>query len=117
MERASMASAQMLLGYDLLVGPTPELAILGDASHPDTAAVLAALRARYWPNKIVALTPSAEAAASSPSLASMFAGKQASGAEPTLYVCENFTCQAPIAGKDAVIEAFERLSVNSGPRL
>jgi uncharacterized protein YyaL (SSP411 family) len=117
LERSPTAAGQMLLAYDMLLGPTQEIAILGDPAHADTAAVLAELRHRYWPNKLLALRPSSAAGsaigATSPEdpLASLFAGKQATGPEPTVFVCENFACQAPVAGKEAAIELLRRKAV------
>ena len=101
MERFPSAAGQMLAALDFHLGPTPEIVILGSDhtasdsdSDSDTAAALADLRHRFIPNKVVAgrtsLTPS------KPS--------------PTVFICENFTCQAPLTGRPAAIEAWERLS-------
>jgi hypothetical protein len=46
----------------------------------------------------------------SPALDTMFAGKTPLGAEPTVFVCQNFTCDAPVSGLAAAVAAWQRLS-------
>ena len=88
----------MLLALDMYLGPTPEIVLVGDPSNADTAAVLRDLRQRFIPNKVVALrSASVTAAIRSASIRSLPARTPRS-AEPTLFVCENFACQAPVGG-------------------
>ena len=104
-----MAAGQMLLALDFREGPTPELVLVA-AESAERAGLLADLRRRYWPNKLLAARPTAK---QSPVLDPLFAGKQlesTSGTprEPMLFVCENFACQAPAVGQDAIRAEFER---------
>ena len=46
----------------------------------------------------------------SPSLEPAFAGKTAIDGQPTLYVCEDHTCQAPVVGGSAIAAAVKELS-------
>ena len=103
------AAGQLLLALDMLQGPTPEVVVLGDPHQGDTAAALADLRRRFIPNKVVAARPASGGGTVSPSLESIFAGKQVVGDEPTVFVCEQFTCGAPVSGKAAAIAAWGRL--------
>src|SRR5262249_14597379 len=108
MERFPSAAGQMLMALDFHLGPTPEVVILG-GDDADTTATLAELRHRYIPNKVVAFRkPSNESHASSP-LAPLFAEKTPLTPPPTVFICENFTCQAPLSGRQAVTEAWGRL--------
>jgi uncharacterized protein len=108
MERFPSAAGQMLAALDFHLGPTPEIVILSN-NDPDTAHVLADLRQRFIPNKIVACRrPSKESNESSP-LAPLFAGKSPQQPPPTVFICEKFTCQAPVNGKQAAIEIWQRL--------
>jgi hypothetical protein len=34
-------------------------------------------------------------------------GKSAVDGQPTLYVCQNFACQQPMHGKEAILKTFE----------
>ncbi len=95
------ATGQMLLALDFHVGPTPELAIVGDRRAAPTRQVLADLRRRFWPNKVVALRSDPDAG--SPCLAGLFAGKRPGTPLPTLYTCEHFTCEEPVHGPAAIV--------------
>ena len=107
MKQAPTAMGQMLLAVDLHLGPTYELAFAGDAANAATADVLADLRRRFLPNKVLA-----GASDDSPPalLKDLLAGKKPIGGEPTLYVCEGFSCQAPAKGAAAIASAIDGLS-------
>jgi uncharacterized protein len=113
MHESPTATGQMLLAYDMYLGPTPEVVILGDLNSTDTAAVLADLRHRYLPNKVLAARQAADAAGSS-ALSGLFAGKKAIQPEPTVYICQNFACQAPATGKKAALATWDELVKQAG---
>jgi uncharacterized protein YyaL (SSP411 family) len=108
MERFPSAAGQILAALDFHLGPTPEIVILG-GDDPDTTATLADLRHRYIPNKVVAFRRPSDASPASSPLAPLFAGKTPLTPPPTVLICENLTCQAPLSGKQAVTEAWSRL--------
>jgi uncharacterized protein len=109
MLRAPTAMGQMLIAADMQVGPMCEIVLLGDASQGDTARVLADLRHRYLPNHLVACrTP--DRAGQPGALEKAFRGKTVLAAEPTVYICENFACQAPVSGVKAVLRAWNELT-------
>ncbi len=111
MDRFPTAAGQMLLALDFHLGPTYELAILGDPSVADTMAVLANLQQRLIPNKVVALRgPRDNAATQSGLLDPLFAGKSSEGDGLRVFVCERFTCRAPVAGKEAILRAWSGLA-------
>jgi len=71
-------------------GPV-EIAVVGDPTAPETAALLRRLRARYLPNRTLRLLdPSG--GAPRPAL---LAGKTAVDGRPTVYVCRRRTCSPP----------------------
>jgi uncharacterized protein YyaL (SSP411 family) len=107
-EQAPTAAGQTLLALDMHLGPAPEIVLLGDPARDDTAAALAALRRRFLPSKVVALRAPGEAPRSA-ALDPLFAGKAPEGAEPTVFVCENFACQTPVSGKEAALAQWEKL--------
>lgn len=106
MEQYPTASGQMLAALDLWLGPTYEVVLAGDAASADLQAVLADLRRRYLPRKLVAFRPSGAGASGSAHLNELLAGKSASGSEPTAYICQNFTCQAPAISRAAILAAW-----------
>ena len=40
----------------------------------------------------------------------MFAGKESIPPGPTVYVCQDFTCQAPVSGRDAALATMNSLN-------
>jgi len=109
-QRAPGGAGQLLLALDTLLGPTPEIVLLGSDDRDATGQVLADLRRRFLPNKVVAFRPAGAAADVSPSLASVFRGKTPLPPGPTMFVCRNFACEAPIAGEEAVRAAIAQLA-------
>jgi len=124
MQRYPSAAGQMLLAVDFFVGPTYEIAIVGGVFDVSTMEVLHALRQRYIPNKLLALRteptrPAATEAAvdneaqrgvRSAAIDGLFAGKEALKPSPTVYVCENFACQAPVNGLENALAVWDRLA-------
>jgi uncharacterized protein YyaL (SSP411 family) len=108
MERAPTGVGTLLLALDLYLGPAAEIVILGGDDRDGTSAVTAALARRFVPNKVVAYrdpaTPSAHTAAV---LSGLFAGKAPLPPGPTIYICRDFTCQAPVSGKDAALRILD----------
>jgi uncharacterized protein YyaL (SSP411 family) len=105
MHQAPTAMGQMLLALDFHLGPTYELVFAGDRSSSE----LADVRRRFLPNKVLAGAAS-EAAQTPALLKDLLAGKTADGNQPTLYLCEGFTCQAPAAGAAAIAAALDKLA-------
>jgi uncharacterized protein YyaL (SSP411 family) len=106
LERAPTAAGQMLLALDFQLGPAPELVVVGPADDAETNSVIAHIQERFWPNKVLARRPGR---GESIALAGLFAGKDVQPSSPTLYICENFACQAPITGQEAIGLALAKL--------
>lgn len=101
-ERAPTAVSQSLIALDLYLGPTQEIVVAADdAAGRD--AVMKQVNRAYWPNKVLAAAPlkSEPGKSESKALAAVLEGKRPVKNQPTLFVCENFTCQAPVTG-DAI---------------
>lgn len=111
-ERAPLAAGQMLLALGRYLGPSYELVLVGDFAHPDMAAALKALRGRYLPRCVIAARNLGDGSeeARSPLVDELFAGKSSPIGVPTLYICENFACQAPAIGLDAINQRLTELS-------
>jgi uncharacterized protein YyaL (SSP411 family) len=100
-----LAATQMLLALDFHLGPVQEFAVVGDPQAPDTRRVLRALHHGFRPNQVLALKPASGDTAALEALVPLLAGKRAQEGVTT-YVCENFTCQAPLVGAEAVEKAL-----------
>jgi uncharacterized protein YyaL (SSP411 family) len=96
-----LAAGQMLIALDFYLGPVTEFAIVGDPMSEDVQRVLRVIRGSFRPNSVVARKPAAGATEKLEALLPLLAGKTAQG-EVTTYVCENFACQAPLIGAEAV---------------
>jgi uncharacterized protein YyaL (SSP411 family) len=108
MQRYPSGTAQMLLAVDLYLGPTHEVVLAADDSA-ESQAVRTDLQRRFIPNKVLAyVDPKAPQL-----LADLLQGKEMIGGQPTLFVCEGFTCQAPAAGAREITRALDTLSKQS----
>lgn len=111
MQRAPTAAGQMLMGVDFHLGPTYEVVMAGEPGGQETQAAVDKLQKRFLPNKVSAFAAGDDPL---PALAGLLAGKATEGDSPTLYVCENFTCQEPAEGGDAIAAALDQLSARKG---
>jgi uncharacterized protein YyaL (SSP411 family) len=84
LERAPAAFGHALCALDLHFSPPRELAIVG---RPDASVARAAL-APFAPNAVVAFGPAQGVP--------LLEGKDYVDGEPAVYVCERFTCRAPV---------------------
>jgi uncharacterized protein len=103
MERSPTGAGQMLLAADLAIGPAQEFVLVG----PADAEVLKALGTKFLPRTVVAWR-TGQAESASP-LEPLFAGRTANKNDLALYVCENFACQTPVIGREAVLKAIAGL--------
>jgi hypothetical protein len=100
MQEQPTAMGQMLLALDFHLGPVQEFAVVGDPADPETRRALRAVRGGYRPNKVVAC-----AAGEVPGVP-LLAGKAARG-PVTTYICQNYACQAPLVGAEALEQALQ----------
>ena len=82
--RAPAAFGWTLCALDLHFSPPREIAVIG----PPDAAVARRHLAGFEPNTVVAFGPAGEVP--------LLAGKTAVDGKPAVYVCERFSCQAPV---------------------
>ncbi len=113
-ERAPTAAGQLLIALDMWLGPMHELALVGDSDEAENRAVLAEMQRAYLPNRVLAYRPAQDEPGAevgrSQFLEPLFAGRMAIDQQPTLYVCQNFTCQAPHVGAAAIRQAVAALA-------
>ncbi len=100
-----MGCGQMLLALDFHLGPVQEFAIVGSSGSEATRRVLRAIHRGFRPSKVVALKAPDDASAEK--TVPLLAGKSPAG-PVTTYICQNFTCQAPLVGAEAVEAALAR---------
>ena len=94
---------QMMLALDFAVGPTHELVVAAGEDAADFERVLRALGRAFSPGLVVLARPAGEEPAIA-RLAPFVAEQTARDGETTLYLCQDFACQAPTHDLEAVLE-------------
>ena len=96
------AVPQMLVALDYSLSKPRQIVVAGKPDTPETQALLAEVRRHFLPNTVVLLADGAEGQAylgennEAMRAMSMIDGKSAA------YVCENFTCKAPVTEPKAL---------------
>ncbi|MBN1588857.1 MAG: thioredoxin domain-containing protein [Pirellulales bacterium] len=108
LSRYPPAAGQMLLALEFYLGPTSEIAVVGGDDPADDREILAELHRRFIPNKVVGYVD--KASVGSASTPKILEGKTPIAPGPTVYVCQDTTCQAPTVGREAARQAWDRLA-------
>ena len=96
-----------LLGAaDFYLGPVKEIAVVGDPESGETRRLLEVVHGRFLPNKVVAILDpnAADGAGDLP----LLEGKTLVKGRPAAYVCENYTCKAPVTEPSQLELALSR---------
>lgn len=112
MRQSPTAAGQMLIAADMYFAPAKEIVILG-TSNADVAQVASDLSKRYIPNYVVAAR-TAGSQAGSAHLDPIFQGKDVADGSVSVFVCENFACQAPVSGVEQIESLWNELASNPG---
>jgi uncharacterized protein YyaL (SSP411 family) len=93
--RAPTGFGHALCALDLYLGPSREVAIVGDPGRPETEALVdEVLAARFLPNTVLAIgAPEDRAAADAVAL---LRDRSPVDGEPTAFVCQRFACRLPV---------------------
>jgi hypothetical protein len=93
MESQPFGFAHMLCALDLYLEGAKEIVIVGNPADADVKELVAEMSSLYLPNKVLQLaTPGTSLADISP----LLQGKTQINGKATVYVCQNFTCSAPV---------------------
>jgi hypothetical protein len=94
MRQRPLGFCNWLCGLDLYFSTLKEVAIIGPRDHPKTLELLHILCTVWLPNKVVAAyAPDDPAPVSELKL---FKNRKMIDNQPTVYVCEHYTCQASV---------------------
>ncbi len=98
--RAPSGFGHALCALDLYLGPSKEIAVIGDSGAPDTRELLDVVSAVYRPNMVVAMgVPDDETSREAIEL--LRERPQVDG-RATAYVCEHFACKLPVTDAGAL---------------
>jgi uncharacterized protein YyaL (SSP411 family) len=89
--KAPLAFGRLLAALDFQLGRTVELAVIGKPGEAQTGRLLDVVRARFLPNRLIAVAASPGAEPTLP----LLADRRALDGQATAYLCEGFVCQAP----------------------
>ena len=92
------AFAYLLGALERWLVPPLEVAIVGDRSAPETAALVAEVTGRFLPNAVHLVAAPGTGADLSP----LLADRPLVEGRPTAYVCEHFACRVPVTTPDAL---------------
>ncbi len=96
-EKAPMASGQMLLALDLALRENRQYVLMVNTPLIAARSVIRHLnRSREFGDSLVVST--VESTSVTQPLRNVLSGKSAIDGEPSLYVCMNYTCQQPLVG-------------------
>jgi uncharacterized protein YyaL (SSP411 family) len=88
--------AQILTALDWHLGPTEQIAIIGDPTSPETQRVIRAARRSFAPRRIIGVrTPK------DPESIISWLGDKPGGETVMTYICHDFVCESPLAGAEA----------------
>jgi uncharacterized protein YyaL (SSP411 family) len=89
-----LAFGHALGALDFAISPQKEFAIIGDLQAADTQALLTVINSHYLPNSVLASASPTDLRAAE--TIALLADRPAKDGKATAYVCQNFTCQAPV---------------------
>ncbi|ABB14344.1 thioredoxin domain-containing protein [Carboxydothermus hydrogenoformans] len=86
-----------LLAYLFYLGPVKEIVVAGEPDGEDTRAMIEKINLAYLPNSVVLFHPIGDAGQEIREIIPHIADKKSLiGERATVYVCENFSCKAPV---------------------
>jgi uncharacterized protein YyaL (SSP411 family) len=94
------ALSQMLIALDFLIGPTYEVAIIGNPATADTRALLGVIQQQFRPNLALAVARPGDSDAIS--AVPLLQERPQRGGAATAYVCQNFACKEPVTAPEAL---------------
>jgi uncharacterized protein YyaL (SSP411 family) len=104
-DQAPMAAGQSLVALDFLLAPTREFAVIAGSDPNELRSVLETIAKPFLPHKVVAPATVGTAKALAPTMA-LLEGRTSVNDRTTTYICEHFTCTAPLVGAEELARAL-----------
>ncbi|HUV02994.1 MAG TPA: thioredoxin domain-containing protein [Desulfobacteria bacterium] len=95
LEQSPLEHTQMLCAVAFSLS-SPAQVVLASRDREEAQAFAAELGRHFLPNNVVAFSQPGVTEAEHPELTPLISGKVAIEGKPTVYICENYTCKAPI---------------------
>jgi uncharacterized protein len=100
------AYTQLMVAADFSVGPVHEVVVCGDPQSLETRKMLAVLRGRFMPNKVVIFKPDDVEEPEVVRLAPFVAAYHAIDDRATAYVCTNHACRLPTTDPEEMLKTL-----------
>jgi len=94
------AMPQMLVALDFILGPVQQIVISGTGDG--AAALIEEVHRHFLPNKILLRADGSEGQRYLEETLEALRGMKPIDGQPAAYVCENFTCKAPVTSPEAL---------------
>ena len=91
-----MAYTQFLIAMDFMLGPSQEIVITGDPALEEIREMIAFVQRSFLPNKVLLFRAEGDAGRKLSTLSPFVEGMWPLNRKPTVYLCEKYTCKAPI---------------------
>jgi uncharacterized protein len=106
------ALPQMLVAFDFLEGSPRQIVIVGDPRDERTTELLGEVRKHFLPRAIVLLADGSDGQDFLAEKNEAIRAMMPINGQPAVYVCENFTCEAPVTS----VNELTKLSRVNNPR-
>lgn len=106
---------QMLVAHEFYGNKPRQFVIAGKLGRPDTEIMLAMIRKRFLPGKIVLLADDGAGQEFLGQFQPILAEMTAQENKTTVYLCENFSCQLPISDLAELAKRLDALEKPSPP--
>jgi uncharacterized protein len=96
------AMPQMLVALDLTLSDPRQIVIAGDHDSDETRALVAEVHRHFVPNKVLLLADGGDGQRYLEEKLEALRGMKPVDGKPAVYICENFTCKAPVTDPKAL---------------
>jgi uncharacterized protein YyaL (SSP411 family) len=108
------AMPQMLVALDVTLSNPRQIVIAGDPSAAAARALVAEVHRHFVPNKVLLLADGGEGQKYLEEKLEALRGMKPVKGKPAAYVCENFTCKAPVTDPKALGDLLEPARPGAG---
>ncbi len=101
------AMPQMLVALDLSLSEPRQIVIAGQHDSPETRSLVSEVHRHFVPNKVLLLADGGEGQLYLEEKLEALRGMKPVKGKPAAYICENFTCKAPVTDPAKLAELLQ----------
>ena len=106
-ERAPFGYPQLLIAWDVALGPSQEIVIAGNPAAPMTIQMIRAAQEHFLPRAVVVLHPAGKDGAAIEALVPFIKDQGLLDGRSTAYVCEQYVCKLPVTDPQQLVELLD----------